>query len=119
MQEPTKKRRTEEIELRFIGPAGGKTAAISALNRLGFVPSQGTESAGSWRDSFPELQDNEPGVYLAGARHREGFTQRELSARSGIPQRHISEMENGKRPIGKKNAKVLAAILNADYRAFL
>jgi transcriptional regulator with XRE-family HTH domain len=56
---------------------------------------------------------------LAGARHREGLTQRELAEKSGIAQRHISEMENGKRPIGKKNAKALATALNADYRAFL
>jgi len=115
----TKKRHTEEIELHFTGPAGKEAAAISALTRLGFTPSQSIENAGSWRDSFPELHKNESGVFLAGARHREGLTQRELAAKSGIPQRHISEMENGKRPIGKKNAKVLAAILNADYRAFL
>lgn len=119
MPEPAKKHRTEEVELLFIGPAGKKAAAISALNRLGFVPSQGKENTGSWRDSFPELRDNESGVYLAGARHKEGLTQRELAAKSGIPQRHISEMENGKRLIGKKNAKVLAGVLNADYRAFL
>jgi ribosome-binding protein aMBF1 (putative translation factor) len=119
MPELTKKHRTEEIELHFIGPAGKKADAINALNRLGFVPSQGVQRECSWRDSFPELQNNESGMYLAGARHREGLTQRELAVKSGIPQRHISEMENGKRPIGKKNAKVLATILNADYRAFL
>jgi len=119
MPELTKKRLTEEIELHFTGPAEKKTAAIDALNRLGFVPLRCHGSLQSWRDSFPELQNNEPGVFLAGARHREGLTQRELAARSGIPQRHISEMENGKRSIGKKNAKILAQILNADYRAFL
>lgn len=73
----------------------------------------------SWLDSFPELQENETGVYLGGARHREGLTQRELADRSRIPQRHISEMENGKRTIGKKNARILAKVLNANYLAFL
>jgi len=28
-------------------------------------------------------------------------------------------MENGKRTIGKENARKLAAALNADYRAFI
>jgi len=46
------------------------------------------------------------------------LTQRQLAEKSGIPQRHISEMENGKRSIGKENARRLAAALNADYRAF-
>ena len=31
----------------------------------------------------------------------------------------ISEMENGKRPIGKETAKRLASALNMDYRVFL
>ena len=119
MPELTKKHRTKKIELHFTGPAGKKAAAISALTRLGFIPAQNTNNTGSWRDSFPELQDNETGFFLAGARHREGLTQRELADKSGIHQRHISEMENGKRPIGKKNAKILAKVLKADYRAFL
>jgi transcriptional regulator with XRE-family HTH domain len=42
-----------------------------------------------------------------------------LSGLTGIPQRHISEMENGKRPIGKKNAKKFAEVLKIDYRVFL
>ncbi len=115
----TKKRPTKEVELHFTGPAGKKAAAINALNKLGFIPAHNTKSIRSWRDSFPELHGNETGVYLSGARHREGMTQRVLADKSGIPQRHISEMENGKRPIGKKNAKALAKVLNADYRVFL
>jgi len=34
-------------------------------------------------------------------------------------QRHISEMENGKRTIGKELAKRLGKALNADYKVFL
>ena len=73
----------------------------------------------AWKNDFPGLQENEAGTYLAGARHREGLTQRQLAEKCGIPQRHISEMENGKRPIGKENAKKLGASLNVDWRAFL
>jgi hypothetical protein len=38
---------------------------------------------------------------------------------TGIPQRHISEMERGLRPIGKKNARLFAGVLKGDYRMFL
>jgi plasmid maintenance system antidote protein VapI len=89
---------------------------MEELNRLGFVPSD--ESA-PWREAFPELEQNESGVMLRGARTKEGLTQRELAERSSIPQRHISEMENGKRPIGKERAKKLASVLDVSYKVFL
>jgi len=47
----------------------------------------------------------------SGARSREGVTQRELADMTGMLQRHISEMETGKRQIwqiGKERAKKLA-----------
>jgi plasmid maintenance system antidote protein VapI len=47
------------------------------------------------------------------------MAQTRLSELSGIPQRHISEMEQGKRTIGKENAKKLAKVLDTDYRMFL
>lgn len=118
MLEPTKKRPTE-IELRFKGPEDKRRDAIEALQEMGFVDMCESVPGASWKDAFPMLQGNEPGTYLAGGRHREGLTQRQLAEKCGLPQRHISEMENGKRPIGKENAKKLAAALNADYRAFL
>lgn len=117
MLEPTKKRPIE-IELRFKGPEHKRQDAIKALHDMGFVTVEDAGTA-SWKAAFPGLLDNESGTYLAGARHREGLTQRQLAEKSGIPQRHISEMENGKRSIGKENARRLAAALNADYRAFL
>ena len=58
-------------------------------------------------------------VHLKGLRTREGLTQIQLAELAGIPQRHISEMENGKRSIGKETALKLAAALNADVRLFL
>lgn len=38
------------------------------------------------------------------------LTQKELSEKSEIRQSHISEMEKGKRPVGKKSAEMLAKI---------
>jgi DNA-binding XRE family transcriptional regulator len=78
-----------------------------------------TQTPASWRTTFPDLLENEPGTLLAGARHRGGLTQRQLAEQSGIPQRHISEMENGKRTIGKESARKVADVLNDNYRAFL
>jgi transcriptional regulator with XRE-family HTH domain len=56
---------------------------------------------------------------LAAARHKKSLTQVTLSDITEIPRRHISEMENGKRPIGKKTAKKMAEVLDVDYRVFL
>jgi DNA-binding XRE family transcriptional regulator len=114
MLEHTKK---PPIELKFIGPSANRDKAIKALKSLGFVDVSETIS---WRDLFPEYTDDElPGVALLGARTKEGLTQEKLAELTGIPQSHISEMENGKRPIGKKRAKILAKTLNVSYKVFL
>jgi plasmid maintenance system antidote protein VapI len=47
------------------------------------------------------------------------MTQVELAEKLDIPQQNISEMENGKRPIGKSMAKRLASIFRVNYRIFL
>lgn len=64
-------------------------------------------------------QYSKSGVMLRGSRELEDISQHKLSKMTGIPQHHISEMENGKRPIGKKNAKKFADVFNCDYRVFL
>ena len=57
---------------------------------------------------------------LVGARGKEGLTQKQLSELTGIAQRHISEMENGKRPIiDKEMARKLGKALRAGYKVFL
>ena len=61
-----------------------------------------------------------PGKALRIYRENAGLTQAALGERmGGIPRQHISNMENGKRPIGKENAKRLAAALHVNYRVFL
>lgn len=76
----------------------------------------------SERESFSSDEvflDSHPGEILKGLRVREGTTQAQLSEKTGLNTRHISEMELGKRPIGKAMAKRLAAALNASYKALL
>ena len=93
------------------------TRAIEVLKELGF---ESVPDSVPWREGFPEIRDEAlPGVSLRGPRVKECLTQIRLSELTGIPQRHISMMENQRRPIGKKNAKLLAKILNMDYRIFL
>ena len=56
---------------------------------------------------------------LKAYRLRQELTQKELAAKSKIPQANISAMENGKRPIGLNIAKKLAKILKCDYKKLL
>jgi len=71
-----------------------------------------------WREVAGQ-RGNIPASVLRGARSKAEITQTRLSELTGIPQRHISEMEQGKRPIGKETAKKLASALDVDYRVFL
>ena len=66
---------------------------------------------------FPE--GIRPMDMLKGARYREGLTQAQLAAKLGVKPANISEMERGKRPIGKEMAKRLAKALNTSYKVFL
>ena len=62
---------------------------------------------------------SEAGVMLRGCRYKKDITQVELSKATGIRQSHISDMEHGRRPIGKEVAKRLADFFDTDYRVFL
>ncbi len=118
MSEHTKTRPTEKlVEIRLVGPATKKKSMLEVVKAIGF---RDVKDSIPWRDAFPELTTERiPGAYLKGIRKREEFSQAKLSEQTGIPQRHLSEMENGKRPIGKKNAVILANALNTDYRNLL
>lgn len=117
MQEHTKKPPIETIELRFIGPIVNMAQAIANMKPLGFVDASDSVP---WREAYPEYSEEQLiGKALAGARYREGLTQMKLAELTGIPQRHISEMENAKRPIGKEMSKRLGKALHISYKVFL
>ncbi|MCK9378276.1 MAG: helix-turn-helix domain-containing protein [Syntrophobacterales bacterium] len=65
---------------------------------------------------FPDLLQ---GSAIRGLRLREGLTQEQLARLLGVKRTNLSEMENGKRPIGKNMAKRLAQVLKTDYKVFL
>lgn len=108
----TRKPHTDE-KLMYISCPVDQTSAIRAyLERHGCRVNDEVDAS----EVFP---DRSTGNLLSGARFREDLTQVQLSERTGIPRRHISEMENNKRPIGKANAKKLAEALHIDYRILL
>lgn len=67
-------------------------------------------------DVFPALH---PGSAIRRLRYREDLTQAQLAEKIGVKRHHISEMEHGKRPIGKEMARRLARALRTDYTLFL
>lgn len=117
MLEHTDERLTDQVEIRATGPVLNRDRAIEVLKDLGFVD---VSESLPWRDAFPEYgEEDSSGVCLRGARSKEGLTQKELSERTGIPQSHLSQMEHGKRPIGKKTARILGRELKVSYKVFL
>ncbi|MFH1021049.1 MAG: helix-turn-helix transcriptional regulator, partial [Pseudomonadota bacterium] len=118
MQAPTKKHPTEGklVPLHFlVHPAN-----VERIRRYvsSVEPDEQNEGSITAEEFFSKHFGARPewAVILHGARIREGLTQVQLAQLTGIPQRHISEMENGKRAIGKERARALAKVLNADYR---
>lgn len=118
MLERTKKPHTDNVTLCATGPASRRADVVKVLTDLGYSV-QAEEDAIPWREVFNVPESEMPATMLKGARYREDLTQEQLAEATGIPRRHISEMENGKRPIGKQNARKLAEVLNVDPRRFL
>ena len=106
------------IDIHLTGPAEKKGEALMVLRDLGYV--EKSEPGIPWREAFPvEFRENEGGVCLKVTRETNGLSQTALSHMTGIPQPHISEMEGGKRPIGKKTAALFGKALGVNYRVFL
>ncbi len=102
------------VEVRFRIPASMLVEAKQAMASYGAIAEE-PESV-PWEEVYPDFNGS---VALRGARKREALTQKELARLVGISQTHISEMEHGKRPIGKEMAKRLAKVLKVNYRVFL
>jgi DNA-binding XRE family transcriptional regulator len=59
------------------------------------------------------------GATIRGFRVRDDLTQKDLAKKLNIHQVHVSQIENGKRVVGKNLAKKLAKLFHTDYRLFL
>ena len=125
MLELTKRQTTDkfvEICLRGVpsNKAGLVKEAIEKILNLAGMPLQDSEEDDGKLCSVEQVfPDFHIGHALRGLRSREELTQKQLAEMVGIKPSHISEMENGKRPIGKVMAKRLAKALRTDYKVFL
>jgi len=116
MQAHTKKHPTDElvtVTLRV------RRTNVPLLQRYAETLENDEQRSYSVAEVFPEYIGKEQEVALRAYRHREGLTQKQLAELTGIPQNHISDMENGKRTIGKERARKLAQALHCDYRRLL
>lgn len=90
---------------------------VSSLSRY-----KEEEKAIPWRDALKE--DIEAGggnstYFIRGAREAAGMTQTELAEELGIQRTNLSNIERGKRPVGKDLARKFGKIFKVDYRVFL
>lgn len=113
MLEHTKKRRTEELVPLHLMVHPGNVAAITR-----YVEQLEKAETLPWRE-VAGRRGSVPAAILRAVRSKAGITQTRLSELTEIPQRHLSEMEQGKRGIGRETAKKLATALDLDYRVFL
>jgi len=113
MQALTKRPRTENLVPLHLMVHPANVATITR-----YVEQLEKSSSTPWRE-VAARRGSVPASILRGSRSKAEMTQTRLSELTGIPQRHLSEMERGKRPIGKETAKKLAEALDVDYRLFL
>ena len=122
-----KKRPIEEITISvgksrprlFLVPKSKANGVVELLSDFEVTTDDGKSIP--WREAFKDLTDKytEAGATLQGARLKENLSQVELAKRLKVTQADVSNMENGRRSIGKKMAKRIARVLNVDYRIFL
>ncbi|MCF7936720.1 MAG: helix-turn-helix domain-containing protein [Synergistales bacterium] len=108
-----------ECTITLVGPESAKYRLVQSARKQGFSVVEDEERMLSFPEGLGHDRGSLPGECLRGARLKEGFTQRDLAESAGLSRHHISEMEHGKRPIGKDVARRLAQSLNVDYRIFL
>jgi len=116
MLERTNAPHTEMVTLTFAVPSA-LVAEVRDFMQLHGIAEE--RDSLPWREALKVKDEELSASCLRGARYREGLTQQALADMTGLPKRHISEMENGKRPIGKHNARKLGQALNVDPRMLL
>lgn len=118
-----KTHRTERVEIR-LGQKRPRIYLVPKEQAIGLAQVLSPFEMEDWipaEEVFPILKDKakRPATVLQGIREREQLSQESLARKAKIPQSHISAMERGTRPIGKKIAQKLGKALNVDYRVFL
>jgi DNA-binding XRE family transcriptional regulator len=111
-----------EIHLRRV-PSDKAEIIKEAIEKILILAGMSVHVQEEVDDRLHDIEEVFPGFHigtaLRGLRSREHLTQKQLSQMIGAKPSHISEMENGKRPIGKEMAKRLAKALRTNYKVFL
>lgn len=84
-------------------------------------PKQKTAKPVNLKSLFANLesQHTKAGALLKGLRLRENMSQVEFAKKIKVTQANLSNMESGKRPIGKIIAKRIEKVFGTNYRYFL
>lgn len=118
----------DQYKIIIVTPNAEKVSYISTKNidkleafleKYAEIPEE--EKPVAWRELAKDrlAKYKKAGLVLRRMRYREGISQKELAARSGVNQNEISKIENGKRTVGEKVAKRLAKALRFDYELLL
>ena len=81
-----------------------------------------SDEALPWRDIAEariKAAGGESAHMVRTSREMAGLTQTELAKLLGMPQANVSQIETGRRSVGKALAKKLSKIFHVDYRVFL
>ncbi|MFZ5813045.1 MAG: helix-turn-helix transcriptional regulator [Thermodesulfobacteriota bacterium] len=119
MSAPTRERITDGcVDLSFRVPAG-KAEMVKRVMRALLAAD---DPAGPPEERMtPEevFGPSSPAKTLRGYRYREALTQARLAKLVGVTAQNISDMECGRRGIGKEMARKLGEALNAPWERFL
>ena len=86
------------------------------------VPAQTDVESIPWQEAMATVLEEGGGktaVAVRAARLKAGMSQQRLADAIGAHKSHISEIERGKRPVGKVLARKLGEVLSINYRVFL
>lgn len=112
--------KTHHINAKITGP--GAFAVVKALKRVYpdiVITEDDNDLVFAEESDWFSSVEVTPAEYLRLRRENVGFTQAELSEKTGIAVPNISAMENGARSIGAKSAKALAEALDCPKAGFI
>ena len=103
----------------FVIPRKAASKLLTLLESLQVKKSQ--EELIPANEVFRDLDQKygKVGATIRGFRSRDNMTQVQLAQKLAMRQGHVSEIEHGRRTIGKKLAQKLAKIFDTDYHLFL
>ncbi len=84
-------------------------------------PKKSKKASPTIKSIFAKLEEKytRAGALLKGLRLREGLSQVAFSKKIKVTQANLSNMETGRRPIGKNIAKRIEKVFGTNYRYFL